>query len=144
MCSKFNNSEFNEKKLWLFVDPSQLALSIFPPQIAQHCEITKCPFFAVLQFAIGAQDHVHEVYSLFPSPSFDSPRSRLVRTREPFSVSDIALRRNERRSTVNDERREEARRGTRARARDSWQPVAKGHEVLAPLLHAPPRRGWLP
>lgn len=27
---------------------------------------------------------------------------------------------------------EEARRG----ARDSWQPVAKGHQVLAPLLYA--------
>lgn len=33
-----------------------------------------------------------------------------------------------------EEKRREERECARARARDSWQPVTKGHEVLAPLL----------
>lgn len=93
------------------------------------------------------------VHRIFPLPS--RPRSiRPVFARGHAAIAgsyarmlfryrhSVALRQGERRSAESDDRREKARRG--ARAPDSWQPVAKGHEVLAPLLYAPPRRGWLP
>lgn len=68
-----------------------------------------------------------DIPSSFPSSLLDSWRTRRDHrfVRGCFSVNDIILRRYR-------ERREEE--SVRARARDSWQPVTKGHEVLAPLL----------
>lgn len=48
------------------------------------------------------------------------------------------MRQRGREETRREEEEEERRKrgGGRGGARDSWQPVAKGHQVLAPLLHA--------
>lgn len=76
--------------------------------------------------------HPFGLHSLFHPCSFGS-RARTCREDIAGSYAsllsryrDIALQRDERRNTEGEKRR--------GCARDSWQPVTKGHEILAPLL----------